>query len=162
MKTRKTAFSRFATMILAAFMLLIISSFCTVTASAAEIEQPAAPAAITAELDADSAASAAISPVAMAMPAHPTFIVAAAGGAAGGGSGSGSTSADTSYTSVVNFFVTWIRRIGALVAFVGAVMFGLAIKNNDAEQKQQGLLTMVAGFVVVAVTAAITMFDLFT
>ena len=41
-------------------------------------------------------------------------------------------------------------------------MFGLAIKNNDAEQKQSGLMTMVAGFVVWAICAAIDMFDLFT
>ena len=53
-------------------------------------------------------------------------------------------------------------QIGAFVALVGAVTFGLAIKNNDAEQKQNGLLTMIAGFVVVAITAAVDMFDLFT
>ena len=77
-------------------------------------------------------------------------------------SGSGSADADSSYEKVIKFFVTWIRRIGAFVALVGAVMFGLAIKNNDAEQKQNGLLTMIAGFVVVAITAAVDMFDLFT
>ena len=55
-----------------------------------------------------------------------------------------------------------LAQVGAFVALVGAVMFGLAIKNNDAEQKQNGLLTMIAGFVVVAITAAVDMFDLFT
>lgn len=79
-----------------------------------------------------------------------------------GGAASGSADADDSYSKVINFFITWIRRIGAFVALVGAVMFGLAIKNNDAEQKQNGLLTMIAGFVVVAITAAVDMFDLFT
>lgn len=87
------------------------------------------------------------------------FILLAGGG---GSSGSGSSDADSSYKSVVEFFITWIRRVGALIAFVGAVMFALAIKNNDAEQKQNGLLTMVAGFVVVAVCIAIDMFDLFS
>ena len=87
------------------------------------------------------------------------FILLAGGG---GSSGSGSSDADSSYKSVVEFFITWIRRIGALIAFVGAIMFALAIKNNDAEQKQNGLLTMVAGFVVVAVCTAINMFDLFS
>ena len=87
------------------------------------------------------------------------FILLADGG---GSSGSGSSDADSSYKSVVEFFITWIRRVGALIAFVGAVMFALAIKNNDAEQKQNGLLTMVAGFVVVAVCIAIDMFDLFS
>lgn len=88
--------------------------------------------------------------------------LAGGGAAAGGGSGSGSTDADTAFQRVVNFFITWFRRIGMLVAFVGAIMFGLAIKNNDAEQKQAGLITMVAGFVVAAICAAVDMFDLFS
>lgn len=78
------------------------------------------------------------------------------------GEGSGSTAADSAYQKVINFFITWIRRIGAMVALVGAVMFGLAIKNNDADQKQAGLLTMVAGFVVFAICLAVDMFDLFS
>ena len=49
-----------------------------------------------------------------------------------------------------------------MVAFVGAIMFALAIKNNDAEQKQAGLITMIAGFIVAALCAASSMFDLFS
>ena len=82
--------------------------------------------------------------------------------AAGGNSGSGSQTADSTYKTVINFFITWLRRIGAAVALVGAIMFGLAIKNNDAEQKQAGLITMIAGFVVAAICQAADMFDLFT
>lgn len=78
------------------------------------------------------------------------------------GDGSGSDAADSAYQKVINFFITWLRRIGAMVALVGAIMFGLAIKNNDAEQKQNGLLTMVAGFVVFAICLAADMFDLFS
>ena len=70
--------------------------------------------------------------------------------------------ADTAYQSVINFFLVWIRRVGALVALIGGVMFGLAIKNNDGEQKQAGILTMVAGFVVFAIALGADMFDLFT
>ena len=76
-------------------------------------------------------------------------------GAASGGS------ADSSFTTVINFFVKWIGRIGGVVAFVGAVMFALAIKNNDAEAKQSALLTMIAGFVAAAVAAASNMFNMF-
>lgn len=89
-------------------------------------------------------------------------VVQLAAGGGGAGSGSGSTTADSSYKSVINFFITWIRRIGAMVAFIGAIMFGLAIKNNDADQKQNGLLTMVAGFVAFAICLAADMFDLFS
>lgn len=78
------------------------------------------------------------------------------------GEGSGSDAADGAYQKVINFFITWLRRIGAMVALVGAIMFGLAIKNNDADQKQNGLLTMVAGFVVFAICLAADMFDLFS
>ncbi len=74
----------------------------------------------------------------------------------------GATSADSTYQTVIEFFITWLRRIGMFVALVGAVMFGLAIKDNNAEQKQTGLLTLVAGFVVAAVCTAADMFDLFS
>lgn len=87
-------------------------------------------------------------------------LTGAAGGA--GGSGVSNTQADTTYKAVIDFFVTWITRIGWLVAFVGAIMFALAIKNNDAEQKQNGLMTMIAGFVAAAVCMAADMFNLFS
>ena len=71
-------------------------------------------------------------------------------------------SADSTYVTVINFFVTWIRRLGALTVLIGAIMFGLSIKNEDPDRKQQGTTTMIAGFVVVAICLAVNMFDLFT
>ena len=65
------------------------------------------------------------------------------------------------YQNTINFFITWLRRIGWFIAFIGAVMFALAIKHEDAEQKQKGLITMVAGFVVAALCMASSMFNLF-
>ena len=88
-----------------------------------------------------------------------TSLCAVTAFAAGGGGGGGSEAA---YQSTITFFITWIRRIGMMVAFVGAIMFALAIKNNDAEQKQAGLITMIAGFSVAALCAASSMFDLFS
>ena len=76
--------------------------------------------------------------------------------------GSGSATADTAYQNVVNFFLVWIRRVGALVALIGGIMFGLSVKSNDSEQKQAGILTMVAGFIVFAIALGADMFDLFT
>lgn len=75
---------------------------------------------------------------------------------------SGQTDGDAQFESVITFFVKWIRRIGMVVALVGGIMFALAIKSNDAEQKQAGLLTLVAGFVVAALCGAVSMFDIFT
>jgi ABC-type amino acid transport substrate-binding protein len=73
----------------------------------------------------------------------------------------GGGGAEATYQTVIQFFITWLTRIGMLVGLVGAIMFALAIKSNDAEQKQAGLLTMVAGFVVAAVCGAADMFNLF-
>lgn len=68
--------------------------------------------------------------------------------------------ADTAFNNVVGEFVKWVKRIAGLIALVGAIMFGLAIKNNDAEQKQTGLLTMVAGFFVFAICGIVSTFGL--
>lgn len=67
---------------------------------------------------------------------------------------------DQMFFKLIGFFATWIGRIGLVVAFVGAVMFGLAIKNDDADGKQRGLMTLAAGFIVYAITLALDMFNL--
>ena len=75
---------------------------------------------------------------------------------------SGSTTADAAYESTMDFILTWIRRIGAAVALFGAIILALALKKDDADQKENGIKTMVAVFVVWAITGAVDMFDLFT
>lgn len=65
---------------------------------------------------------------------------------------------DAQFMAVINFFATWIGRIGLIVGFVGAIMFALAIKNDDADAKTRGLMTLASGFVVFAVTKAVDMF----
>lgn len=75
----------------------------------------------------------------------------------GGGSGGGGE-AEAAFGKLVGFFALWIGRIGIVVAFVGAVMFGFSIKSDDPEGKQRGLMTMVAGFIVFAITKSLNMF----
>lgn len=153
---------KICTSLFAAFVLAILFSFCTVPASAAEIETAAATVSVSHSSDSVSGmAQQLLMPCSAAVAFPHTFIVAAAAPPAGGG-GSGSATADTAYQNVVNFFLVWIRRVGALVALIGGVMFGLAVKNNDGEQKQAGILTMVAGFIVFAIALGADMFDLFT
>lgn len=72
--------------------------------------------------------------------------------------GSGGDQGTQAFDTVVQFFATWIGRVGLVVGFVGAVMFGLAIKNDDAEAKTRGLMTLASGFVVFAVTGMLQMF----
>lgn len=64
------------------------------------------------------------------------------------------------FNSVIGFFALWIGRIGLVVGFIGAVMFGLAIKNDDADAKTRGLMTMASGFVVFAITKALNLFGI--
>lgn len=162
MKIKKNIFTRFIAMAITALTISIVCSLCFVTAMAAEVsEEPIVveTLAITEENDIDVDDAGVITFNLGNAEETPEVIMLAAGGS---GSNSGDNSADNTYKKVVNFFVTWIKRIGCLVAFVGAIMFALAIKNNDAEQKQAGLLTLVAGFVVAAICQAVDMFDLFS
>ena len=77
------------------------------------------------------------------------------------GAGSGSANADTAYQSVMNVILTWIRRIGAAVVLFGAVMLGLGLKRDEADQKENGIKTMVGGFVVWAICGSVALFHLF-
>ncbi len=78
----------------------------------------------------------------------------------GGTSGSGTVDGEAAFNSVIGFFATWIGRIGLVVAFVGGVMFALAIKNDDAEAKTRGLMTLASGFVVFALTLSLNLFGI--
>lgn len=161
---KKSIFTRISAMFAAAFTAAILLAFCTVSASAADVESitkdtVSAVAMVennVAPLPATVLASMPTKPLGAA---KPTMLFAGNNG--GGGAAAGGGSADTAYQTVIEFFVKWIRRAGAIVAFIGAIMFGLAIKEKDAEGKERGLFTMIAGFVVVAITIAVNMFDLF-
>ncbi|MDE7364036.1 MAG: hypothetical protein K2N27_04000 [Ruminococcus sp.] len=167
---KKTIFTRFVTAMISAFMLQIVFSFSAVSVMATDKTSETV---TVAELPiTDTEENFNVTPLdapdrmtfdTYASFEEPQFVILAGGNTGNGnGTASGSSTADTAYNNVINFFITWIRRIGAMVAFVGAVMFGLAIKNNDADQKQNGLLTMVAGFVIFAICLAVDMFDLFS
>lgn len=154
---KKFFFFRMVTMMMAVLSLAVVMAF-PVSASAAE-----APAAVSTAVEIVPLPAAANNAVMQAARFIPPILPKMEGEVVEGGGSLGSqTNGDTQFQAVVEFFAKWIKRVGLLVAFVGAVMFGLAIKNNDAEQKQGGLLTLVAGFVVAAVCQAIDMFGIFT
>ncbi len=77
-------------------------------------------------------------------------------------SGSGTdpdfTAGDDAFFSVLGFFCTWIGRIGLVIAFVGGIMFGFSIKNDDADSKQRGLTALASGFIVFALTRSMNLF----
>ena len=68
--------------------------------------------------------------------------------------------ADSAWDNVLGFFVKWFERIGMAVGFIGGIMFAFAIKNDVADRKQTGLVTMVSGFVVFALCVGARMFGL--
>ena len=77
-----------------------------------------------------------------------------------GGGGGGTVDGEAAFNEVIGFFADWIGRIGLVVAFVGGIMFALAIKNDDAEAKTRGLMTLASGFVVFALTLSLNLFGI--
>lgn len=61
------------------------------------------------------------------------------------------TTAEAKWDTVIDFIVPWISRLGGVVILIGAVEFGLAFKNDDAEGKTKGMRTIIAGCIVTAV-----------
>ena len=57
------------------------------------------------------------------------------------------------FSSLVSFISKWIRHVGAVGAFVGAVMFAFSIKDNNAVNKVTALKTLTAGAMVIAIAA---------
>ena len=66
--------------------------------------------------------------------------------------------ADAEFTQIMQFIAKWLRRVGAVGTMIGAVMFGFAIKDNNATTKITALKTFAAGAMTLAVTAIWTAF----
>lgn len=76
------------------------------------------------------------------------------------GEGGGADAGVDTFNGIIKFFADWLGRIGLVVAFVGGIMFALAIKNDDADAKTRGLLTLASGFVVFALTLSLDLFGI--
>ncbi len=63
------------------------------------------------------------------------------------------TTADTEFQNIMVFAMRWIRRVGSLALLLGAVTFGLSIKDNNAVNKVNGMKTIAAGGIVIATSA---------
>ena len=60
----------------------------------------------------------------------------------------------------INFACDWLTKIGGVVALVGGVMFALGWQREDAEGKSRGLMTLMAGFMLVAIAQSKNLFGL--
>lgn len=158
----KKVITRLTTMLMAVFTMAIIAAL-PITAFAAENE--AAATAVVEEAPIYEGNEENVIIVQPMINNYEEPVIQQLGNPQGGGqqgSKSGSATADSAYENTVDFIITWIRRAGALVAFFGIIMLALAMKNQDAENKERGIWTAIAGFVVFAVCGAVDMFDLFS
>lgn len=60
----------------------------------------------------------------------------------------------------LNFFKTWILRIGGLVAFVGAIKFAISVKSDDVKEQLTSIFTMISGFMIQAAINKIEIFKI--
>lgn len=70
------------------------------------------------------------------------------------------TSNTGSIDSFINFACDWLTKIGGVIALVGGVMFALGWQREDAEGKSRGLMTLMAGFMLVAIAQSKNLFGL--
>ena len=66
--------------------------------------------------------------------------------------------ANAEFTAIMNFISSWIRRVGVLGLFIGAIMVGLAIKDNNAVTKITGLKTLGTGAIIASISAILPQF----
>ena len=60
----------------------------------------------------------------------------------------------------ISFACDWLTKIGGVIALVGGVMFALGWQREDAEGKSRGLMTLMAGFMLVAIAQSKNLFGL--
>ena len=69
-----------------------------------------------------------------------------------------------SNTSSIDGFITfvcdWLLKIGGVVSLVGGVMFAFSWQRDDAEGKSRALMTLMAGGMVMAISASRNLFGL--
>jgi len=70
----------------------------------------------------------------------------------------GSAKAESLWSVIADLINKWVTRLGAVVMFVGGIMFGMGWKNDDAEQKSRGISTLIAGAIVTVVAGMTTTF----
>lgn len=68
------------------------------------------------------------------------------------------TDADTEFSAILSFIGSWTRKVGTLGMFLGAIIFALSFRENNANGKVTGVRTMSAGGVIICVSAMIYFF----
>ena len=66
--------------------------------------------------------------------------------------------ADTLWSTITDLIGTWVTRLGGVVIFVGAIMFAMGWKSDDADGKSRGVSTIISGAIVTAVSVMVGTF----
>ena len=157
----KNVIKRTIAMMSAVITMAIMCCFTVTSASAAEV----APVTPVASVSATATISAPMSPIA-AFSLKNTAAISVPnlkmnqGQGQNGGMAHGSE--DAAFQNVVDFIVKWVKRAGLLIGFFGAIAILLAMKNDDADGKQRGIMTFIAGFGAAAVCQCVDMFNIFS
>jgi hypothetical protein len=64
----------------------------------------------------------------------------------------------SNFTVVMKFIATWTTYLGAGIAFFGAIQLAFGFRSDDAEGKNKGLRSMIAGIIVIAIALGVGMF----
>lgn len=59
------------------------------------------------------------------------------------------------WNTAMDFLLTWIPRLGALMLFGGAIEYAIAYQSENATQKTQGTRIMIAGGMVIGIPLAL-------
>lgn len=58
---------------------------------------------------------------------------------------------DDVFNKTIDFIAGWVNKFGFAIAFIGAIMFAMGFRNDDAEGKTRGLRALISGLIVAAV-----------
>ena len=66
--------------------------------------------------------------------------------------------ADDMWALVAGLIQKWVTRLGLVIMFVGGVLFGIGWQSDDPSRKTQGIQSIVAGAIVIAVAQLVGTF----
>jgi hypothetical protein len=70
----------------------------------------------------------------------------------------GAAGADAEFQAIMTFIGTWMGRVGALILFIGSIMFGFSIKDQNPAVKISAMKTIAAGGITSAIAVILPQF----
>ncbi len=61
------------------------------------------------------------------------------------------TNGEAQFNNVLSWVLSWVQKIGIVIAVWGAVQIGLSFSTEDAGQRRKGILELISGLMVMAI-----------